>query len=649
MARSSVQVPRTRRSSVILQPHPDAPDPNDFDSIRTWLAATPRPWAIDLFSGAGGLSLGLEQAGFSVIAAADNDRDALNTHRANFPSLTWTGDLASPGPLLAALRDWGIEQIDMLAGGPPCQPFSSSGIPKIASLVRAGVRDPHDSRRDLWGSFFRFIDTLSPSAILFENVPDMAQSQEGAVLVQLLEEMERRQYRTWVRVLSAWQYGVPQHRKRLFVVAIRDGAEFQWPEPLDRGTTLRDAIGDLPVAPPGQLDNIVGYTGSPTSSLGRALRSGLADGDVDVLWDHVTRFVRPDDAEAFAMMSAGQTYLDLPDHLRRYREDTFSDKYYRLSWDSLSRSITAHLAKDGYWYIHPEQDRTLSVREAARVQTFPDRFRFAGSMTSRFTQIGNAVPPMLAQAVGGAVRDALERRTKESDRPINVSAARFRTALIRWHHRNARMYPWRRQNDPWLILLAESCLHRTRADQVAAVFGRLVEAAPTAAALLGNKDRFRTASESLGLTWRTESLIEAAQILVDQHGGVPPKDWSALRSLPGVGDYVASAVMCFAYGQHAVLLDTNTTRIARRLVDNGDMAKWEARLELYRRSGRIGPDAEWNYALLDLGGSICVSRHAACAKCPVSRMCDTGQRRLRLGTQSRQVSKCTPRASTMPE
>ena len=166
------------------------------------------------------------------------------------------------------------------------------------------------------------------------------------------------------------------------------------------------------------------------------------------------------------------------------------------------------------------------------------------------------------------------------------------------------------------------------------MFNRLAKVAPDAAALLRNERRFRTASKPLGLNWRTEAFIEAAQILVDRHGGTPPDDWSALRALPGVGDYVASAVMCFAYGHHAVLLDTNTTRIARRLVGNGNMAKWEARLELYRRSGRTGPDADWNYALLDLGGTICLSRNAACVECPVSSMCETGRGKLGIGTPS---------------
>ena len=605
-----------------LSPHTQAPDAGDPSRVRDWLAATPRPWAIDLFSGAGGLSLGLEDAGFSVIAAADSDADALATHQANFPSLTWNGDLAKPDEFEAALRTWGVKEIDLLAGGPPCQPFSRAGVPKISSLVRRGSRAPQDSRRDLWLSFFRLVDALAPKAILFENVPDMARSQEGAILVRLLQELEGRDYSTSVRVLAAWQYGVPQLRTRLFIVAVRKGMSFQWPEPAGCQPTLRDAIGDLPVAPPGQMDNVVPYSGQPTSTLGAELRLGLEERDKGILWDHETRFVRPDDAEAFAMMKEGQTYRDLPERLRRYRSDIFDDKYFRLSWSGRSRSITAHLAKDGYWYIHPEQNRTLSVREAARIQTFPDRFRFAGSMTSRFAQIGNAVPPMLARAVGYAVRDALDG---PADGPHELpSSEHFRSALIGWHNRNARAYPWRGQRDPWLMLLAETCLHRTKADQVASAFARLVKLAPTAAALLENKGSFRAASWSLGLSWRMEALIEAAQILVDGHGGVPPNDWSALKALPGVGDYVAAAVMCFAYGKPSVLLDTNTQRVVGRLAGGGSLASWEARLDLYRRSGSAGPDAAWNYALLDLGGTICTSRKPKCTECPVLSMCETG-------------------------
>ena len=112
-------------------------------------------------------------------------------------------------------------------------------------------------------------------------------------------------------------------------------------------------------------------------------------------------------------MEPGDTYLDVPERLRRYRSDIFYDKYLRLSFDDLSRTITAHLAKDGYWYIHPSEDRTLSIREAARIQTFPDRFRFAGHPTSRYRQIGNAVPPLLASTIARSLHSALDRETDD--------------------------------------------------------------------------------------------------------------------------------------------------------------------------------------------------------------------------------------------
>ena len=143
------------------------------------------------------------------------------------------------------------------------------------------------------------------------------------------------------------------------------------------------------------------YYGEPAIAVpAAAARRACPRRDRASIHDHITRDVRPDDAEAFALLGEGQTYADLPERLQRYRSDIFTDKYKRLAWDEVSRSITAHIAKDGYWYIHPEQHRTLSIREAARVQTFPDWFRFAGQPTHRLSQIGNAVPPLLGEALG---------------------------------------------------------------------------------------------------------------------------------------------------------------------------------------------------------------------------------------------------------
>ena len=208
----SYRVPAPRGSRITLDPHPGSPDPRDGGAVRSWLEGRPRPWAIDLFCGAGGLSLGLEQAGFSVVAAADSDPVSTETHAANIEALTWTGDLSDPTGFIRQLDEWGIEHVDLLAGGPPCQPFSRAGTSKIGNLVRMGVRPARDGRADLWRSFFAIVDRLNPRAMLFENVPDFAKAQGGALLIALREELRLRGYGFHIQVLEAWRYRVPQYR-----------------------------------------------------------------------------------------------------------------------------------------------------------------------------------------------------------------------------------------------------------------------------------------------------------------------------------------------------------------------------------------------------------------------------------------------------
>ena len=129
-----------------------------------------------------------------MVAAADSDPVATETHAANIQGLTWTGDLSNPSEFLRQLDNWGIEDVDLLAGGPPCQPFSTAGLSKIGDLVRRGSRRPRDERADLWRSFFAIVDRLNPKAMLFENVPNFAQAQGGALLIALVDELESRGY-----------------------------------------------------------------------------------------------------------------------------------------------------------------------------------------------------------------------------------------------------------------------------------------------------------------------------------------------------------------------------------------------------------------------------------------------------------------------
>ena len=624
------RLPKLRGERIRLSCHPLSPNPGDPEAIRSWLENTQGSLAIDMFSGAGGLSLGLEEAGFRVVVAADSDAVAMETHAANIEGLTWVGDLSNPDDFLAQLREWGIDQVDLLAGGPPCQPFSRAGTSKIGHLVRSGIRDPYDARADLWRSFFAVIDGLNPKVVLFENVPDFATAQGGALLIALADELREHGYDPQVRILEAWRYGVPQHRSRLFVVGVSSGLHFEWPEDDEERPTLWDAIGDLPVVEGNTRYEVQDYVGDPESELGKRLRHGLPDEEAKLVRDHITRAVRQDDAEIYREMKQGADYLDVPEHLRRYRFDIFNDKYYRLSCDGLSRTITAHIAKDGYWYIHPEQDRTLSIREAARIQTFPDRFCFAGYPSSRYRQIGNAVPPMLASAIGLSVQDALkyEPTGDESTGSTHSGAADFREDLLTWFRSNGRIFTWRAgELEPWQVLILEMCLRRTQAKQVDQIAQKLIKCGKTPAEFLTNFETLEPELRTLGLRRRIDDTVSAATYVRDELNGCVPDGWQELMAIPGVGDYIASAVLCFAFGRSAVLIDTNTRRIARRVFGEDDRCPdWLARLHLHELAGGGGSDIEWNQALLDLGALVCSARAPKCQECPVRTHCEHGNR-----------------------
>lgn len=423
-------VPLTRGPILHLGRLPGQPDPGESDEVRRWVRQGEQPTAVDLFCGAGGLSLGLMQAGFRILVGADSDPVAVETHTANLGGLGYTGDLTDVPAFLRQLRQWGINHVDVVAGGVPCQPFSRAGRSKIRSLVTRAGRPARDARVDLWRSVIGVVAALRPRAVLLENVPDLAAWNGGSLLTAICANLEKLGYRTDALILDAFEFGVPQHRSRLFIAGVRRSLDFAWPQPSVTRNTVRDAIGDLPEVPGGHRVEALPYAG-PLSELQRQLRYGMDAEHAGLVFDHITRSVRPDDAEAFALLREGGTYADLPPRLQRYRADIFTDKYKRLEWDGLSRSITAHLAKDGYWYIHPNQDRTLSVREAARIQTFPDWFRFAGTPSARYRQIGNAVPPLLARAIGVSLEETLGRPAKKG-RPPGPSRS-FRLDLLRWY------------------------------------------------------------------------------------------------------------------------------------------------------------------------------------------------------------------------
>ena len=432
---------------IDLPPHGNA---CSLLELREYALSLNRPLAIELFCGAGGLSLGLEEAGFQVILGVDHDKQSIATHEAYFGGSSLCADLSQPEVIEDIINALKSIPIALVASGPPCQPFSRAGINKIRSLKR-NLSD--DTQRELWRVFVTVVKRVLPPAIIMENVQEMALGENAIILRQIVFALEGAGYDVYTRILPVWQFGVPQHRQRLILVGVRRGIPFQWPQPrINKWVTVRGAISDLPRVTGGAKNIELPYR-RPDNSYQRWCRRGMAQNGKGKIYDQIARAVRPDDLKAFRLMRHGTLYSDLPQHLRRYRADIFEDKYKRLPWNGLSRTITAHISKDGYWYIHPSQHRTLTVREAARIQTFPDRFRFAGMPSHAFRQIGEAVPPLFARALGRAIISALDSANRSSSRP---STAKLSRTLIRWLEKNTRadlIAPWRRSRNLWHILL----------------------------------------------------------------------------------------------------------------------------------------------------------------------------------------------------
>lgn len=365
-----------------------------------------KPVVIDLFAGAGGLSLGFKLAGFNVAAHIEIDRWACETLKKNFRhALIVQENIEKLDPFEIRER---VGEVDVIIGGPPCQGFSLVGKGKLRSLGIA-----HDRRNSLYKHFIRFVHALNPKAVVMENVPAIMKHNHGITANRIQQHFEALGYRVWRLLLNAADYGVPQKRKRAFFIGIRDDGEFSLPrkthcDPLENNNrlltwrTAGEALSDLPALKAGENLEIGKYVLEPRTPYQHIMRQGSHG-----IFNHVARKYGEMDLQIFSIMTQGMKYHQLPSELKRYRDDAFKDKYKRLIDTEPSWTVMAHLQKDGYMYIHPNQNRTITVREAARLQSFPDKFIFCGPMTQQFKQVGNAVPPLLAKAVARALLRSL--------------------------------------------------------------------------------------------------------------------------------------------------------------------------------------------------------------------------------------------------
>jgi len=339
------------------------------------------PTFIDLFAGAGGLSVGLEQAGFKLVAATDWDHWSCKTLRANHKDiLVEEGDISKIN-----LNDFserlGRKTVDFIVGGPPCQGFS-----------QLGKRLKDDPRNQLWREYMRFVEFFQPKIFLMENVPQILTSGEFEIIKEIAENLG---YEVKEKVLHAVDYGVPQKRKRAIILGSKIGTPSH-PVPthtdpndfnllnqnLNPWATVRDAIGDLPLEPTGE-DWHIGRNPTPTS------------------------------IKRYKAVPPGGNRFDLPPELTpacwKRKKTGSTDVFGRLLWDAPSLTIRTEFFKpEKGCYLHPQAHRPITIREAARLQTFPDDYIFCGSNVQAAKQIGNAVPCRLAQAIGKELLQLLE-------------------------------------------------------------------------------------------------------------------------------------------------------------------------------------------------------------------------------------------------
>ena len=356
------------------------------------------PTVLDLFCGAGGLSLGFKEAGFTTVLAADHNPAALQTYSKNFGHDAHDCDLS----------DYKIEfpKADVIVGGPPCQGFSS-----------AGMRRNGDRRNNLVSSFARTVARMQPKAFLFENVEGFLTAESGDRVIDLLEPLLAVGYRIHLRKINAANYGVPQHRKRVIAVG---GLHWEptFPRPSHTafgapGALLASAHLPLTATIASAIESLPSASSEPP---------GCPQG-------HWFRPLTGADMERAQAMKAGMTMRDLPEDLRHpsYRRRAFRRVMdgtpterrggapaglRRLRPDEPSKAITGGARNE---FLHPTESRPLTIRECARLQTFPDDFVFCGTPSEQDQLIGNAVPPALAFAIASGLKEDLfnEKTTKE--------------------------------------------------------------------------------------------------------------------------------------------------------------------------------------------------------------------------------------------
>ncbi|MBP2279192.1 DNA (cytosine-5)-methyltransferase 1 [Psychrobacter sp. PL19] len=400
---------------------------------------------IDLFAGAGGLSEGFVKVGFEPIAHVEMDAHACKTletrnyyyalKKANKLQVYYDyllGNISHEdlsenvlnklnNVINASIGDNNTNifnridelcqgrEVDLIIGGPPCQAYSVVGRHRINKL------EQDDPRNLLYRQYARFLKRYNPKVFVFENVLGILSAEEGRYFNNIKVYFRTLGYELDSRVLNTSDYGVLQNRKRVIIIGWKKGSGFSYPELVAESNpyTVADILEDLAHLNPGDLNPVTKYAKDTNEYLKKyAIRS-----DVDFVTQHVARSHNDRDLEIYRIAidkwlsnKERLKYADLPERLKTHKNQTsFTDRFKVVDIDNYSHTVLAHIAKDGHYYIYPsrEQVRSLSVREAARIQSFPDSYYFEGGRSAAFKQIGNAVPPLMALRIAEEIKGSL--------------------------------------------------------------------------------------------------------------------------------------------------------------------------------------------------------------------------------------------------
>lgn len=351
-----------------------------------------KPKVIDLFAGVGGLSLGFRQVGFEVVFANEYDSSIAKSYILNHPNTEMlVADITTVDFNETFSRFSG--KVDVIVGGPPCQGFSQKGQRKSIN----------DERNFLFKYFIRVVEKVLPKYFVMENVPNLLTTEKGYFKKEINDLFNGIGYQLSMGILNAADYGVPQNRRRAVIVGKLYGPAPQLPEPSKETITIWDAISDLAYLNAGEGCEEQEYRFQPESVYQRKLRKNN-----EILFNHVATNHSALALERLSLIppNAGREVLP-EEHLTK---SIYSGTWTRMGKEEISVTITTRFdTPSSGKFTHPFLDRAITVREAARIQSFPDSFYFIGNKGSQMKQVGNAVPPLLAQAIASEIMDDIVR------------------------------------------------------------------------------------------------------------------------------------------------------------------------------------------------------------------------------------------------